>query len=787
MSQLVYFITFVSILLTLISIMLSVHMWKKNVNNEQRENISTKLNSKSLEALKKTIDYNTTLIESNRNTMNSMNDNVGKNRDDIAHTKSKLRSQDELLSLSDIRELRRDIYANKEQIKENKDSLDSQYDRLYERVQTNSNMLFGYESQFTTLESRVEANSNMLFGYESQFKLLEERVETNSNALFGYESPFTLLEERVDTNSNALFGYESPFTLLEEKVDTNSNALFGYESPFTLLEEKVESNQAFIGGISSQMQPILDVFPGMQNKVETNSNALFGQENNLLKNLQSNIGNIYGRIDDNSNVLFGYESQFELLQERVQTNSLSIMKYDFDDIQNKVFTNSNMLFGDESEFEMLRGKVNDNSNALHDPNEYGSGLSNLVDAKSTLLGDNSEFDISRGKVDDHQALDRLSEDVRELQQTVLGTSEELDDYVTNFALLERRVDTNSNVLFSDKSRLGVPPGGDTPGAAGGTPGAAGGTPGAAGGTPGAAGGTAGAAGGTANTKPETPTITFVEDSATDNSLTFNTSVGSNNDAVDVSAVIEYKAVVDDADEQYTTVGTSLSGESQDITITGLSPNTSYDVRIAKTYTLNEETTTVHSAILTKETLEVADNFQSEPTPLELSQLWDSLKNTPYAMVSRTDHYMVPRSESKTTRKTMPNWESCLYDCFKDQINQTFSYNYSTLECMCTEQPDEGLTEKPSSDDFWISPDYNGFPSKRSDNNRFANGFRIKKKWGPDGVGAADCYNLHPNDRIGHDNCGESSFSKGPNYNKDNQDVLDEHFKLNKEYKFFEYE
>jgi hypothetical protein len=169
------------------------------------------------------------------------------------------------------------------------------------------------------------------------------------------------------------------------------------------------------------------------------------------------------------------------------------------------------------------------------------------------------------------------------------------------------------------------------------------------------------------------------------------------------------------------------------------------------------------------------------TETNFTQLWDSLRGTPYAMESMTNQYMEPREDSLTTRKSMPNWESCLYDCFKDPNNQTFSYNYTTLDCMCTEQPDEGYNEK----DDWErnKNNYNGFDnSTTSIDERFMNGWRVKKKWSK--IGAIDCYNRHPRDRIGHGNCGNAS-GKGPKQTDDSTTL--ERYKLHENYEFFNHD
>jgi hypothetical protein len=169
------------------------------------------------------------------------------------------------------------------------------------------------------------------------------------------------------------------------------------------------------------------------------------------------------------------------------------------------------------------------------------------------------------------------------------------------------------------------------------------------------------------------------------------------------------------------------------------------------------------------------------TETNFTQLWDSLRGTPYAMESMTNQYMEPREDSLTTRKSMPNWESCLYDCFKDPNNQTFSYNYTTLDCMCTEQPDEGYNEK----DDWErnKNNYNGFDnSTTSIDERFMNGWRVKKKWSK--IGAIDCYNRHPRDRIGHGNCGNAS-GKGPKQTYDSTTL--ERYKLHENYEFFNHD
>ena len=449
MSQLVYFITFTTFLLTLISIIFNVYLWKNNEKQQKTKDISLKNNSQLFDDLKKTINYNASLIEYNRTKMNEINDNVKANKSIIDQNESKLRTQDELIKLSDIRDLRTDIDKNKTNINQNKtninqnqtnlsnkekelrDDMNSQFGILGGRVNANSNALFGHESQFETLRGRVNDNSNALFGLDSQFDTLRGRVNNNSNALFGPQSQFETLRGRVNDNSNALFGHQSQFETLRGRVNDNSNALFGPQSQFETLRGRVNDNSMLFGDDSE--------FEMLRGRVDDNSNALFGQEPQFvtrntfnetlgvqsdsriklpsLNTVNQTLDSLKIRVNTNSNALFGPESQFETLRGRVNDNSNALFgpesRFDellnerddnenspaLTELQDKVNNNSNVLFGVDSQFALLVDRVHENSNALFYPGEKESGLLRLVNTNSNMLfGDDSEFEMLRGKV-----------------------------------------------------------------------------------------------------------------------------------------------------------------------------------------------------------------------------------------------------------------------------------------------------------------------------------------------------------------------------------------------------
>ena len=413
MSQMVYFSLAVCLIITIMSIVFNVYVWKGNVDNKKYKDLTTTLNAKTFAELKKTIDYNTRLIEDNRDKMDDINDDVGKNRANISETNSKLRTQDELLDLSDIKELRNNMEANKKEIDANKttnNSINNNLRALTERVDVNSNAIFGndgLQTRFATLQESVETNSNMMSNQDRYVAGLASQVFANYDMLSFPSKHRSGLSTLVHENSNMLFGadglsnLQSQFATLREDLsgleDENQSkyALNSYES-LDGMERALDSLTNIVEVNSNALHDPSKHRSGLSTIVYHNSNMLFGADG--LNNMQSQLATLQESVNSNSNRLSFPREHPSGLSTLAQSSTsggsfdyefemLSTLRTEFDMLSVKVDDNSNMLSGYDIEFDMLRGRVDDNSNVL-----FGDdGLDNLRSQFAILQDDVNTF------------------------------------------------------------------------------------------------------------------------------------------------------------------------------------------------------------------------------------------------------------------------------------------------------------------------------------------------------------------------------------------------------------